>query len=180
MRCAWAMLGAWGPQAAAVLVAAAMVACGSRPEAPAETGSGASAAAAAVEGPLPAPSAEDRAAAAEPEAELPELPPKPARALPEGVFVGTAREIPGSRIEIVVRAGAVTEARYAGPTADEAPIALSDRGRGDADALTLTGRNERDYVQLRGSFVDAERIRGTYRGGLASKVVEGEWYAVRR
>ncbi|MEZ4268598.1 MAG: hypothetical protein R3F39_19755 [Myxococcota bacterium] len=122
----------------------------------------------------------DRAAAALPEEELPELPEKPTRALPDGVFVGAAREIEGSLIEIVVRSGEVTEARYVGPTADEKPILLSGRGNPDADALALTGRNDRDYVQIRGSFVDAERVMGTYTGGLARKVVEGEWYAVRR
>jgi hypothetical protein len=122
----------------------------------------------------------DRAAAALPEEELPELEAKPARALPDGVFVGTARAIAGSSIEIVVRNGRVTEARYKGPSADDQPIELAGRGQPDADALALTGRNERDYLQIRGTFVDAERISGDYSGGLAKKAVEGEWFAVRR
>lgn len=130
--------------------------------------------------PVSALSEADRAAAAEPEEELPEAPTTPPRTLPDGVFVGAARDIDGSLIEIVVRGGDVTEARYVGPTADEKSIVLTSNGNADADAFALTGRNDRDYVQIRGSFVDAERVMGTYTGGLARKVVEGQWYAVRR
>lgn len=165
----------------AVAVAALTACGGSRGEAgPAAGGPAAKVAAPIAAAPVAALSEVDRAAAAAPEDELPEAPPKPARALPDGVFVGAAREIEGSLIEIVVRAGEVTEARYVGPTEDEKPIVLTGNGSADADALALTGRNDRDYVQIRGGFVDAERVMGTYTGGLARKVVEGEWYAVRR
>lgn len=176
---------AWAAAAMAMAAVAAMAACGGSRGTASSAAGATNAAPAKVAAPIAAApvsalNAADRAAAAEPEDELPEAPVKPARVLPDGVFVGAARDIEGSLIEIVVRAGDVTEARYVGPTADEKPIALTSNGLADADAFALTGRNDRDYVQIRGSFVDAERVMGTYTGGLARKVVEGEWYAVRR